>query len=67
MLFFIVALAAIVGLTIYIVKNTKAKPSSFLAEGETLLPEPVEEEVEEVVIEEAPKKKRAPRKPKTEA
>jgi len=67
MLFFIVALAAIIGLAIYIVIKTRTKPTSFLAEGETLVAEPVEEVVEEPTTEEAPKKKRTPRKPKTEA
>jgi len=67
MLFFIVALAAIISLAIYIVIKTRTKPTSFLAEGETLAAEPVEEVVEEPIIEEAPKKKRAPRKPKTGA
>jgi len=42
MLFFIIALVAIVGIAFYVTKKTKSKPTSFLAPGEILIADPIE-------------------------
>ena len=54
MLFFIIALVAIIGIAFYVTKNTKSKPTSFLAPGETFTPDPVEEIPTEPVVESIP-------------
>jgi hypothetical protein len=42
MLFFILVVAAVVGIAVYVSKKTKSKPTSFLAPGETLTADPIE-------------------------
>jgi hypothetical protein len=54
MLFFIIALVAIIGIAFYVTKNTKSKPTSFLAPGETLTADSIEETPIEPVIESIP-------------
>jgi len=54
MLFFILVVAAIVGIAVYVSKKTKSKPTSFLASGETLTADPIEETPIEPVIESIP-------------
>jgi hypothetical protein len=72
MLFFIIFLIAIISLAIYVVKKTKTKPTSFLAQGEYLVPDPIphptvaDEFIPEGIVEspvvEAPKMVAKPKK-----
>ena len=54
MVFFILVVAAVIGIAVYVTKNTKSKSTSFLAPGETLTADPIEEIPTEPVVESIP-------------
>ena len=54
MLFFILVVVAVVGIAVYVSKKTKSSQSTFLAPGETLTPDPIEEIPTEPVVEATP-------------
>ena len=54
MVFFILVVAAVIGIAVYVSKKTKSKPTSFLAPGETLTADAIEEIPTEPVVEATP-------------
>ena len=50
MLFFILVVAAVIGVAVYVTKKTKSSQSTFLAPGETLIPDPIEETIPPVTV-----------------